>query len=179
MLIIVQGGSASGKTWLSNKLANDLNIGVLAKDDIKELLFDKVGLPDSPEISMVYGKATMRAFYDILDELYKADAARDLIIESAFFTEYANKDFQDIREKYDVKMLQLFVTVEHEERRRRFESRPRHQGHLDDQRTDVISEEFLNKYQALQIERTITVDTTHFDDNDYQALVEEIKGELR
>jgi cytidylate kinase len=178
MLIVVQGGSASGKTWLSRKLSSDLNIGILAKDDIKELLFDKVGLPDDPEGSIVYSKAAIRALYGVLDELYKADSSRNLIVESGFVTEYANRDFQELREQYDVDMLQLYVTVELAERRRRFGSRPRHSGHFESQRMDVMSEDFLNKYQALQIERTITVDTTHFDERDYQKLVEQIKGEL-
>lgn len=181
MLIVVQGGSATGKTQLAQRLSKDLNIGILAKDDIKELLFDKLGLPEDVNRSIVYGKATIRAFFDILDEWLKADAGRDLIVESAFATDYADDDFRKIEEKYNPDIVQLYVKVDPEERKRRSQTRvadgSRHPGHLDTQRSALYEEESEEQYRPLAIERTITVDTTVFKEDDYLKIVDAIKGE--
>ncbi|MBV7274883.1 hypothetical protein JMF89_10490 [Clostridiaceae bacterium UIB06] len=45
-MIIVTGTSATGKTILSSKLANRFNLPLINKDEIKELLFDCLGIKD-------------------------------------------------------------------------------------------------------------------------------------
>ncbi|MDB5176865.1 MAG: hypothetical protein JWN75_533 [Candidatus Saccharibacteria bacterium] len=182
MLIVVQGASATGKTTLPRKLAKDLNFGLLAKDDIKELLLDKLGNPENADRSAVYSRATMRAFFGIVDEWLNADSNRHLILESAFITEFANEDFRLIRDKYDVSIVQIYVSVDSDERRLRLKKRnengSRHPGHLELERSDVYDDEFAKKYSPLAIERTIDIDTSHFDDKNYIELLEEIKKEV-
>lgn len=178
MLIVVQGGSATGKTQLSRKLSQDLGIGILAKDDIKELLFDKIGLPESVDRSIVYGTAAMRAFFVILDEWLKADPQRNLIVESAFFADYADKDFQDIAAKYNPGLLQLYLAVDVNERHRRYRSRledgSRHTGHRDSERKDLLDEEYDQRYRPIAIEDTIEINTASLSDDDYQSLLQDI-----
>lgn len=182
MLIVVQGGSATGKTQLSRRLSQDLDIGVLAKDDIKELLFDRLGLPETVDRSIMYGTAAMRAFFAVLDEWLKADAGRDLIVESAFFTDYADKDFQDIANKYNPGIVQVYLTVDADERKRRYRSRvedgSRHAGHRDHEREDLLNEEYDQRYRPIAIKDTIEINTASFSDDDYQSLLQDIRRRM-
>lgn len=182
MLIVVQGGSATGKTTLSRKLSKDLGIGILAKDDIKELLFDRLGVPENVDRSIMYGTAAMRALFAVLDEWLKADPKRHLIVESAFFADYADKDFQDIEEKYNPGLLQLYTKAAVDERKQRYEARvddgSRHEGHRDYERQDMLEEQYNERYRAIAIRRTIEIDTTHFDDNDYATLLRRVREEM-
>jgi predicted kinase len=45
-LVIVSGPSASGKSSIARELAAELELALLAKDDMKEGLFDTLGNPD-------------------------------------------------------------------------------------------------------------------------------------
>ena len=46
LIVLVNGAPASGKTTLSRRLAGDLGLPLLAKDAIKEVLYDTLGAPD-------------------------------------------------------------------------------------------------------------------------------------
>ena len=46
LLIIVTGPSATGKTSLAERLSEDLSIPLIAKDTIKEQLFNSLGWSD-------------------------------------------------------------------------------------------------------------------------------------
>jgi len=45
-LVIILGRPASGKTTLARRLAGDLSVPILSKDDIKEALFEVLGFGD-------------------------------------------------------------------------------------------------------------------------------------
>ena len=51
-LVIVSGPSASGKTSIARDLAAELELALLAKDDLKEGLFDTLGNPDDEAESL-------------------------------------------------------------------------------------------------------------------------------
>lgn len=42
-VVVVQGESGSGKTYVARRLAADLKLPLVAKDDFKELLFERLG----------------------------------------------------------------------------------------------------------------------------------------
>ncbi len=46
LLVLVTGAPGSGKTTLARRLAGELGLPLLAKDDIKETLYDLRGAPD-------------------------------------------------------------------------------------------------------------------------------------
>lgn len=182
MIIVIQGASAVGKSHLAKRLSEDLGIGILTKDGIKEMLYDSIGIPEDVDRSIMYGTAAMRAFFVIVDEWLKSDSKRHLILESAFFADYADKDFADIKSKYDPGLMQIYVTADADVRKQRFADRVntglRHEGHRDFERKDVFHDETDSRYRPIAIQHTISIDTTNFDNVDYDGLLKAIKGEL-
>jgi predicted kinase len=81
-LVIVSGAPAAGKTTLARRLAADLRLPVIAKDNIKEALGDALGAPDR-DASKLLGAATYRLLYAIAGWLL--DAGAGLILESNFW----------------------------------------------------------------------------------------------
>lgn len=162
LVIIVQGGPAVGKTTLARKLAKDLGIGLLAKDDVKELLFDRIGLPSGREDSRVYGQATMAALFTILRVMVQA--GKSVVIESAFHKELAEKDFAAIEAVSDLQLLQLFCYTDHQTQQQRYQHRivrgERHPGHLDSADHLLEFEVYDELYGPLAFFNTLKVDTT-------------------
>src|SRR5713226_1916405 len=72
LLVLVSGAPASGKSTLARRLAANLRLPLIAKDLIKETLFDALGTPDregSAELSL----ASFRLLYAVLGQLVEAD----------------------------------------------------------------------------------------------------------
>src|SRR5438046_2407448 len=90
-LIIVTGLPATGKTTLARRLAADLALPLVTKDDIKERLFDRLGWRDRAW-SRLLGQAT----YDLLyyfSELLLA-GGRSFVVESNFHPDEATPRFR-------------------------------------------------------------------------------------
>jgi predicted kinase len=62
LLVIVSGPPCSGKTTLARWLAKELALPLIAKDNIKELLFDHLGWSDRAW-SKKLGRATYPLIY--------------------------------------------------------------------------------------------------------------------
>ncbi len=63
-VIILHGHPCTGKSSLAKQLAIKLHCPILARDEIKELLFDQLGIRDR-EWSMALGKASYSIFLTI------------------------------------------------------------------------------------------------------------------
>jgi predicted kinase len=126
----VTGPPASGKTTLATKLSRELGLPLVAKDAIKERLYDTVGAGDR-EWSRRLGRATYALIFHWLEEELRA--GRSVIAESNF-TPAAAPFFERLPAH---RPLQLFCTAPREVVIERYAARARHEGHLD----DVILEE--------------------------------------
>ena len=65
LLVIVTGLPCTGKTVLAHRLAHDIHIPIIAKDDLKESLFDSLGWSDR-DWSIKLGRATIQLLYQLV-----------------------------------------------------------------------------------------------------------------
>jgi len=161
-LIIVNGLPATGKSTIAKSISSELDIPMIGKDDIKEFLFDTLGVKDR-KWSTTLGKASSNALYNIADILL-ADG-HSIIIESAFFVDYTKPKIDSLVEKYHPIVIEVYCSASQEIRRQRFinraESGQRHVGHVD--HTNFLKDidpEPLDTYAPIGVGRLLTVDTS-------------------
>ena len=77
--ILVGDWPASGKTTLSRALANELDLPVLSKDEVKEALMDALGTPASVHESRELGRAAVFAL------LRAARGCPGAVVDSTWF----------------------------------------------------------------------------------------------
>jgi len=181
VLILVNGIPATGKTTLSRKLARDLNVPCIGKDDIKELLFDRMGSADI-QWSKDHGGATADMVFVLIERLL--DAGRSFMVENAFYQSFARPRISAMLESRNVTCLEIYCTADQEVRIARFKARnesgERHPGHVDHNYYTTLEDvdETVKRYAPLDIGPRITVDTTSFGDEDYATLVAQVKKTL-
>ncbi len=179
-LIVIHGMPATGKTTLARQLAKDLGLPQIGKDDIKELLFDRMGVGDR-EWSRTLGIATSEMLYPLLITLLKT--GQSLIVESAFDHKFTVQRLAEIVRDTQASCIEIYCTVDGHERRRRFiernESGARHPGHVDATNYDASSEETDKRtYAPLDIGKLIKIDTLEFGKPEYAKLLTRLHREL-
>ncbi|MEM7801123.1 MAG: AAA family ATPase, partial [Chloroflexota bacterium] len=85
-VIIVTGHPAAGKTTLAHRLAQEIGMLLIWKDQIKESLFDSLGA-DTVADSRRLGRATWDLLYLQIENLLKARLP--FIVEGNFEPQYA------------------------------------------------------------------------------------------
>ncbi len=177
VLIIVQGASAVGKTTLIGRLREHYSIGWVTKDDIKEMLYDSLGVPVDREQSRVYGSAAMNGLYAVSRSLLEGGVSH--IIEAAYNPEKAEADIKTLLNGINVRCIQLYCHTSPEVQlaryRERLSNHTRHPGHPDT--TTKTVEDFVtynHEYTRLTIEPIIDVDTTSLDETEFRALCAQI-----
>lgn len=174
-LIAINGAPGSGKTTLMKWLEPELKIPGLAKDDVKEFLFDRLGYHDR-DWSRVLGRASVEALYLVAREFLAAN--EHLIVENAFWPEVAVPAFEEILNDTEADFIEVYCVTDEETRLKRFEKRlknsERHPGHVDNLAT--LSD--ATDYATLGIGETIPFDTTNPTDSDRQELLSALKSRL-
>lgn len=177
-LIIITGLPGTGKTSLAKFLSEKLNVPLISKDTIKELIFDSLGWSDR-----VWSKKVGHATYKILDYLLEEElkAGHSLVLESNLKPELDNEKFQQWQDKYDYRVLQILCYADGEVLFDRFKARAlsgeRHPGHDDannlEEFKEVLSE---GKVEGLDLQgHKVEIDTTNFSVVDYSAILAEVK----
>ncbi|MBM3127820.1 MAG: ATP-binding protein [Chloroflexi bacterium] len=181
VLILVTGAPGAGKTTLARRIAQEFRIPLIAKDDIKESLFDSLGWKDRAW-SQQLGRATMRLLFYFVGAQLAAGCS--CIVESNFRAEWATPEFRALRARHDFASLQVVLKCERDALAQRFHARSnstaRHPGHVDALVGDQAIAEMLERdYRALEIGgRVIEMDTTNFAKVDYAELFRAIRLEL-
>jgi hypothetical protein len=148
----------------------------MSKDMLKEFFFDALGFTGR-EYSRMLGRASSEMLYILAEEYAKAEL--DLILESAYFVEFARPHFMDLVAAYpNLRVVEIYCSTDKAVRRERFQTRnesgARHQGHIDGTDLSLLKPEDpepLDTYAPLEVGQLIQVDTTAFGDQDYQALL--------
>ncbi len=178
LLILVSGPPCSGKTTLARWLAQELALPLIAKDDIKESLFDHLGWSDR-----AWSKQLGRAAYPLIYYFVKTQLAvgRSLIVESNFDSAAATPAFLDLQRTCPFEPFQIQCYADGQVLYQRFKTRSesgaRHPGHVDHLSYDEVRETLLKgKYPKLDIGGTLVeIDTTDFEQMNRADLLKAIR----
>lgn len=108
-VILITGHPATGKTTLARHLAPELGLPLLCRDSLKEKLADTLGW-STEEWSLKLGAATWELLYDLVESLLRAQVSH--IVESNFSPTYATLRWQQLRERYGLRIIQLRCEAE-------------------------------------------------------------------
>jgi predicted kinase len=152
-LTIVTGAPGSGKTTIARALAVDLQLPLLAKDDIKEALFDALGTGDRDH-SRTLGRATYETLFAVARRLLGSGVS--CIVESNL------SHVELLRSLPPARIVQIFCTAPIDVILERYSLRSRHPGHLDAEIVPELRERLAaGEWQPLDLDgKLITLDTS-------------------
>jgi predicted kinase len=173
LVVVVTGPPASGKSTLADAVAKELSAPLLAKDPIKEVLFDGLGTGDAAW-SRKLGIATYGILYLMLEQELRA--GRSCVLEANFDHIEASAQLAAIQLRHRFRALQIVCSADREILLERFVERSgsRHPGHIDGERLEDVEESIdAGRWSALELEgELVEVDTTDWAGVDVARLVE-------
>ena len=186
-LIVVTGRPAAGKSTLARWLAAELQLPLVSKDPIREVLFDRLGWKDRP-----WAQLLGRASIDLIFYFAEAQlaAGRSLILDNAFAPSLSTERFRALQAQFGVPIIQLVCDAEAGTLLRRFDERAqagsRHPGHGDQAVIESrkawlasggVPEPLFSHVMDLD-GAVIKLDTTDFSQIDYPALLQQVQSNL-
>jgi predicted kinase len=136
LLVVVTGMPAAGKSTLANELSDSLSLPLIAKDRIKEQLYETLGAGDT-EWSSRLGAAAFALIFDLAAVLL--EAGQSAIVEANFFRGAAEPQFAALP---DHRVVQLHCSAPLELLVERYTSRRRHRVHHDGEKAELLQERF-------------------------------------
>lgn len=127
-LIIVSGSCASGKSTLARRIARKFNLPLIMKDEIKEMLFDILGV-ESKEESKKFSKVAVEMIYTMMEKFLKI--RQSCVVESNFRKRSIEAVVPELLKKYEFLPIQVICHCSPETASKRFKKRTRHKGHFD------------------------------------------------
>jgi predicted kinase len=168
LLVVVTGMPSSGKTTLAETLAPRLGLPLVAKDDLKESLFESLGAGD-----VSWSGRLGAAAYDLIFALARTMLAAgvSLIVEANFFHDH-ERSFEELP---DHRLVQLHCDAPLEVLLERYGRRVRHPGHHDAEKIGELPARFASgAHSPLDLPgELIVVDTTRAVD------IDELAGRIR
>jgi predicted kinase len=179
-VLIVSGMPGVGKTHVATRLARRYALPVVAKDAIKESLFDTLGT-GSARWSRQLSNASFAAMFVVASEILVARGS--LLLEGNFRVKEHESAMRALLAKRECALVQILCRLPEPRRRERLERRAaraeRHPGHLDSlflrresTRADR-ADEFLDLPGA-----QIVHDTTADDAEPWNRLVQQLDAML-
>jgi predicted kinase len=130
LVVVVTGPPAAGKTTIARAIAERLRLPLIAKDTIKEALFDGLGTGDLAW-SQQLGEATYLAMLAIAEE--SVAAGSNLVLEANFV-----RGGESRLAALPARFVQVHCSAPLEVLVERYASRERHPGHVDSERIDAL-----------------------------------------
>jgi len=177
LVLIVCGAPGTGKTTLARKLAPTLRLPLIARDDLKESLFETLGW-STVEWSQRLGQATYELVYLLIERLLEARCS--LLVETPFDPDWANPRFQALQARHPFQPAQVFLFTQTDLLRQRYAQRvdngERHPGHVDRLRMGEFNTvELARRNRPLDLDGPVFhVDTTDFASLDFDSLVKQL-----
>lgn len=131
LVVVVTGPPAAGKTTIARELALRLRLPLVAKDTIKEALFDGLGTGDLAW-SQGLGAATYLVLQALVEESVRAGAS--LVLEANFVRGEADARLAALPARF----VQVHCSAPVEVLVERYAARERHPGHVDTERIDAL-----------------------------------------
>jgi len=156
LLVVVQGPPAAGKTTVAQEIAQRLRLPLLAKDTVKEALFDGLGTGDL-EWSQRLGVGTFEVLAALAEESVAAGAS--VILEGNFAR---GSDLERRLAALPARFVQIHCSAPLELLIERYQSRERHPGHVDGERIQGLREAVeSHRHGPLDLPgETIRIDTS-------------------
>jgi len=156
VVVVVQGPPAAGKTTVARELAALLHLPLIAKDTIKEALFDELGTGDLAWSARL-GAATYLVLGALVEE--SAGTGASLVLEGNFVR---GSELEAQLAALPTRIVQVHCSAPLEVLLERYASRGRHPGHLDNERIDALREAVESrKHDPLELPgETIRIDTS-------------------
>ena len=172
LVVIVTGPPASGKSTIAQSIADGLPAPLLAKDPVKEALFDALGAGD-PAWSKKLGLATYGILFLALEQEIRA--GRSCVLKANFDHNEASAQLAALQLRTPFRALQIVCSASREVLIERFVARSdsRHPGHIDDERLEDVEESIdAGRWRALEVNgELIEVDTTDWANVDVDGLI--------
>ena len=155
LLVVVTGMPSSGKTTVAEGLAARLRLPLIAKDEIKESLYESLGASDVAA-SAVLGRAAYGVIFALARALLRSGVA--VILEANFFRSQ-EEEFASLPEH---RLVQVHCEAPLDVLLQRYGSRSRHPGHHDAEKIDELPARFESGvHDALSLPgEVIELDTT-------------------
>ena len=156
LVLVVTGPPASGKTTVARQLASRLRLPLIAKDTVKEALFDGLGVGDLAW-SQRLGEATYLAILALVEDSVMARAS--LVVEANFVR---GGDFATRLAALPARFVQVHCSAPLEVLVERYGGRERHPGHVDSERIDALRDAVeTGRHEPLDLAgETIRIDTS-------------------
>jgi predicted kinase len=156
LVVVVTGPPAAGKTTIAREVAARLRLPLIAKDTIKEALFDGLGTGDLAW-SQRLGTATYFAIGALLEDAVSAGA--NVVAEANFVR---GSELEARLATLPVRFVQVHCSAPLEVLLQRYSRRERHPGHVDTKRIGALREAVESgRHDPLELPgETIRLDTS-------------------
>lgn len=181
-LIIVTGRPAAGKSTLAKRLSQELKVPLVSKDEIREVLFDRLGWDDRPWAQKLGVAGIGLMYYFARTQLLSNGS---IILDNAFDPGVTTPQIITLQAETEAKIIQIICNADSDILFNRFFDRSksggRHLGHRDDNVEESLKAYFAKNYSpTMDLEGlTIEVDTADFVSISYEWVTEKIRRHMQ